>query len=418
MKIVKKSTKFSIEHFLIYAFIISSVFCGTVEWKFLVSSPMPSFLANFLVVFVGLLAIAYELILVRLPVRWFYFILYFLAVIGLHLLATRDNVLTTLKSYLTYLLVFFTYAVLLIKRGKIKVLFSAYANVFTVIGFITVFFWLFGSVLNILPGRSTNEYKWADKICRGYTYFRLYFENFFQNQKLLGVNLPRNCGIYTEAPAFSGMLLHAFGIELFAEEGKNKKKVIILFIALLSTQSTKALIILIITMIVRMMVYDDKKHNVFWRLKWFLLIVLIPIAGVVIRYILVDKSSTYSFTARMAHLRASIVTWLQHPLFGVGISNSQAIIANSTMPEAGLSMGLAVLLAKGGLLLFVFYFLAFWLPFKNKNLRNIRKEFCLFSMMAFMNLFVSNSAFGVAYILMLSVAYASCAVNYPKKREN
>ena len=291
-----------------------------------------------------------------------------------------------------------------------------------IIGVISLFFWLFGSVLRVLPGRVETTYSFAKwQHLKTYTYYYLYFENPIQNQKLLGIDIPRNCGIFTEAPAYSGLLLYAYGIHVFGPKEMDKKKVLLLLITILSTQSTKALIILIMVFGIRFMFEGNENHSkVYVFIKTLVSILMIVVSIAVIESIMSDKMiANDSFIARVNHLNGGLKTWLQNPFFGAGFENDNAFFSNlnSGAGENGMSMGLTVLLAYGGIYLTLFYIFAIFVATKNRSVKGNLKNYCFFVLMLLVNLFISNSAFGYPYLFFVASGYAAGTHNGLNNRE-
>ena len=334
-----------------------------------------------------------------------------LAYLLFYAIATRYHVMDYIKAFVLYILVFFLYCYMLMGNGKFRTLLDAYTDVLIVIGFTTVFFWLFGSVLGIIPYK-TMTYHWTGNVRRTYNYFYLYFENPLQNQKLLGTVFPRNCGIFTEAPAYSGVLLYAIGIELYSRETVNKRRLIPLLITVLTVQSTKGYIILIVLFGIHYLTKEVKGRSRFYKIiRMLVSVLLIAALCFGVWYILEDKSSTRSYSARINHLMSGIRTWLQNPLFGAGFKNKNVLVENQEEGSGygGTSMGLTILLAYGGLYLFGFYIYSYFYALRNPTIQKNRKNYNFYVLLALMNLFVSNSGFGYPYLFMISAAYAAGA---------
>ncbi len=282
---------------------------------------------------------------------------------------------------------------------------KSFENIILIISAVTLFFWLFGSVLDILPGRQEIVYYWAQNYKIGYTYYHIYFENLAQNQDLFGLTIPRNCGIFTEVPAFSGFLLYALLIELFAHRKPNKVRTLLLLSTILSTQSTKAYTIVLILFLVLFLYPHLEKTKA--RVKLSTLCILVPVVIAVynvIEYIIVDKSTTGSFAVRVSDVVASLSVWLRSPIFGVGYGNNSAVAAFNIVQKSneGLSMGLTVLLAQGGLFLMALYLFAFFLPFKYSVIvRDNKKGFICTLVVLLLNLLISNSWTSIPYIFII-----------------
>ncbi len=389
--------------------ILSIIMCGAVEIKYLSNLNISSGIFRLAVIVLCALGIALEY-RGSLSRRAFYGFLIIAIYLLLFIVIRRYNIVSYFASFYSVILSFFLYAYFLHKRGGLLSFFEIYENIMILIGLITVFFWLFGSVLDVLPGRTNTYYTFSGYSGSGYTYYYLYFENFKQNQVLLGITLPRNCGIYCEAPAFSGMLLYAISIELFSPKKKNWKKVGALLLVIATTQSTKALIALIaafgLMYITKESKGKSKANRVFRIIASILLIVVLVSAAF---YIMEDKATANnSYNARLNHLMAGFQTWIKSPIFGSGYKNVSAIIDNEAEGAGygGLSMGLTVLLAQGGLYLFAFYLVAAFFAARNSFVKQHMRNYLIFIVVITINLFISNSAFSYPYLFMVSTAYA------------
>lgn len=387
--------------------VLSVIYGQTVEIKYLddVSFPGISF---YLIIGFCVLGILLEQRL-HSPKRFLQSFSVMMVYLLLYALATQYSLRVFFKNYVFMVLIFFAYCYMLIGNNDFHIVLDAFVEVILFICCITVFFWLFGSVLGIIRGRAMT-YTWAGNTYRTYNYYYLYFENPIQNQNLLGMTIPRNCGIFTEAPAYSGFLLYAVGIELFARKTVNKRRLIILLITILTVQSTKAYVVLIFLFGVMYLTKEVKNRSrgyMILRLAAGLLV--IAGAAFALWHILEDKSETYSFIARVNHFNAGLRTWLDNPLFGAGYTNREAYVGNQ---EEGVgyghaSMGLTILLAYGGVYLLAFYLGAYFYALRNPAVQENKKKFNFFALMLLMNLFISNSAFGGPYKFMIAAGYAA-----------
>lgn len=329
----------------------------------------------------------------------------------IYIVCSRYNIITYLAAYYLFVLFFFVFSYILQKNGSYQEFLDIYENAYVILGLITVFFWLFGSNFHIIPAMERTSYavKGVSRVV--YNYYYLYFEIPVQNQNLFGLRIPRNCGIYREAPGYASALLFAVGVELFTHKDINKKKLACLLLTLLSNQSTKAYVILIVLFGVRYIITNHKKSRGNLASKLPIIMVLVPIGLAILRAIMIDKQSTgTSFDTRYNSLQAGFRTWLEHPIFGAGYGNSEAIYENQIEGlgvEGKISMGITVLLARGGLYLFSFYVIALLYAYKNNDIKRNKLNYFQFALMMFMELFISNSAFGLRMKFLLGSGFAA-----------
>lgn len=340
--------------------------------------------------------------------------LWIVVYLTVYIIGTHYDVGGSILNLLLTSLVFYSYSYIIQKKRKFELLVDAYINVFCVLGRISLFFWFFGSVLDFLPFGRTMFYFWGNETNLTKTYFFLYFENAVQNQNLLGLTIPRNCGIFPEAPGYSGLLLYAIGAAWFGKKKVDKTKIYLLLITLISTQSTKAIITLVVVFIAKFMIDNkDVKSSSVRFLKLLFSGVLVAIGAFVVYAVVLDKMGTASYIVRMDDMNAALKTWRANKLFGTGYENDLSIIANITTPwlrnNNGLAMGLAVLLAEGGVFLTLFYIIAFVVGLKSMADRYLRIRYLLFSLLIVLNLLASNEAFSMVMILLVVTGYASYA---------
>lgn len=329
-----------------------------------------------------------------------------------YIVGSRYDVGGCILNLLLTSIVLYAYSYMLIKSNKFHYLCEAFVNVLCVIASVSLFFWFFGSILDMLPFSAEIYYSWGNENNLSKTYLYLYFENYVQNQNLLGLTIPRNCGIFPEAPGYSEFLLFAIGIAWFAENWKiNKKQLYLLIITLLSTQSTKAIVTLLVVFVVKFLIDNRKVKNLSMRgLKILCGIILAGVSLIVLYVIIQNKMGTASYIVRMDDFNAAIKTWQLNKIFGTGYENDISIIKNITTSwlrhNNGLTMGLAILLAEGGIVLLIYYLGAFIAGLKSKLIVEKKNQYLLFTLLFFLNLLASNTVFRMNTLLIINSAYA------------
>ena len=296
-------------------------------------------------------------------------------------------------------------------NGNYQEFLDIYENAYVVLGLITLFFWLLGSNLHVIPPLERTSYTVKEVTRTVYNYYFLYYEIPAQNQNLFGLTIPRNCGIYREVPGFASGLLFAIGVELFTHKEINKKKLPCLILTILSTQSTKGYVILIILFVVRYIIAKHKGSRTRLVIKLLVILFLIPVSVILLRAIFINKQSTgTSLYTRYNSLQAGFRTWLEHPIFGAGYGNAEAIYENQIKGlgvEGKISMGITVLLARGGLYLFSLYIIALLYAYNNKRIKQNKINYFQFVLMLFMELFISNSAFKYRTLFLVASGFAA-----------
>ncbi len=299
-------------------------------------------------------------------------------------------------------MVLFAFGHQLSRGGRLCYFTEAYVNIMAFFAFVSLVCYLFGTQLKLLPGRTPMHYFWAEHQRDTYSYFFLYFENPIQRNRLFGITLMRNTGIFPEAPGYAAFLSYAIALELVSrarENRKSKKKLYLLMLTLLTTFSAKGLLVMLLVCVLWYWM-ETKRILSLRSLILCLGTVAAVIAGV---YVLKDKSTTSSYGTRMDDLISELKTWGDHVLFGVGYDNTDAIREYQTVERAneGLSMGVPLILALGGVYLLGFYALSAlnYLRQKGKEHR-FREGFLLTAVLA-LDLVISNVGFKMPYLMLM-----------------
>ena len=287
----------------------------------------------------------------RIPVRLWQRVAVIGVYLAVYLLATRYNGVRFVLYYALPLLLLILYADLADGVGLLHKL----SDVVAVLTAVSLFFFLFGTVLRWIPPSGVTTFYWgeSDRTCA--TYYHLYYEA--QRIRFFGVDLPRNCGAFPEAPGFAGFLVVAVAAEVLLRRRPRWGRCVLLVAATLTTLSAKALILTAAVFFLRYVLWAPQT----WRGHRYrvvalplLCVGLLAAAGV----LLWDKLQTVSGGMRLDDVAACLAAFRTAPLFGVGYWNDDAIVPYFTYAQRyneGLSMGAAVVLAQGGLYLSALY---------------------------------------------------------------
>ena len=397
---------------ILYLIIIAVLIDSTTMYKYLTNSPLfgggfgwpLGFLCILYAVQASKLRIT-NAIKLKLPILILFLLIY--------VIANNYNAERYLISYVGMFFFLFIFAYVLYQKGEMRAFLRAFSNVMVAIAIISIFFWLFGSILDILPGRTQLSYYWADRYRTTYSYYYLYFENPSQNITHGSIC---NLGIFTESPGYSGFLTYALLIEIVLgkniTEKKQKRKAIlrtiILIVTLFTTNSTKGIIVVLIALAIEYVAKEEKS-----RIKKVIKVLGSLIAIVVVAYasftLINGKLETSSGLVRFDDLRSGFQTFLDNPVFGAGYNNVDAIIDHQlvTRGNRGLSMGLTTILAYGGLWLFSIYLGAVVASFRSAYFSLNRKQWILVVIVLLYNLIISNSGFSSPYLFAIAAAYAA-----------
>lgn len=236
-------------------------------------------------------------------------------------------------------------------------MYEALENIILVVAVVSLFFWVFGSLLGIIHSNGVEYTTWTisgTEVAIN-KYYNLYFET--QVQNFFGLKIMRNSAIFTESPMSSFMFCYAMLVELFKKKQISYKKIALLIVAVMSTFSTTGYVIVIVALFIKYLF--SKTHS---KVTAVLRMAVIPVVliGLVlfIEQLLQNKFESSSGSVRIDDFIAGFKAWMDHPLMGNGYSNSAAILqymSTSRMNNTGFSNSLLQILAYGGLYLLVPY---------------------------------------------------------------
>ncbi len=268
------------------------------------------------------------------------------AYLAVYLVATRYNALRFVLYYAAPLLLLTLYVGL---RGDGGVgLLHRLSDLVAVVAAVSLFFYLFGTVLGWVRPQIVTFY-WGESLRICPTYRHLYYEA--QQIRLLGWDLPRNCGVFPEAPGFAVFLVVATAAEVLLRRPR-LWRCILFAAATLTTLSVKALLLTAVIGALRLMWWPPR-----WltrrRGMWLAAALAVPTT-----VLLWDKLLSVSGAMRLDDVVACLRAFATAPLFGTGYWNDPSIVPFFSYPDRynnGLSMGAAVLLAQGGVYLSALY---------------------------------------------------------------
>ena len=276
--------------------------------------------------------------------------------LAVYLLATRYNGVRFVLYFALPLLLLMLYTGL--EGDRSVYLLYRLADIVIVLTALSLGFFLFGTVLGWIPPSSVTTFYWGESWRTCPTYFHLYYEA--QRIRFFGVDLPRNCGVFPEAPGFAAFLVVAVAAEVLLRRRLRWGRVALLTAATLTTLSAKALILTAAVLALRYALWSPRG----WRARRGRVVAL-PVLGVGLSVaagvLLWDKLQTVSGGMRLDDVAACLKAFRTAPIFGTGYWNDASIVPYFSYPDRyndGLSMGVAVLLAQGGLYLSALY----WRP--------------------------------------------------------
>ena len=360
---------------------------------------------NFFFVFITIIAVFLEIITSQLS---FYYFKKMLMVVAIYFFVIISNIVVSLSSLsLNSLLHYFIIAplvfVLIMYKYHNKVLrdfVSIFVNLVIVLAVVSLFFWLFGSVLKMIQPTNYVVNNWSGGRITA-SYHNLYFET--QSTSFLGNRIIRNSGIFAEAPMWSLVLSVALifqGLLLTP----NTKRFIFLVFTILTTASTTGFFIIGLLMIY---IVANQKRSLF---KYFSL-TIIPALIYALAIAWGEKSDTSSANIRFDDYISGFLAWKNSFIFGSGLTEGLRVIESymdtTIRHNLGYSNSFFIILAQGGLVLGIYYFYPVIRILFSKNFSRNSKMFAfLFLMLLFTAIFTETPLFlvlvGMFYGLILN----------------
>lgn len=336
----------------------------------------------------------------------------YLAIYGLVQSYNRDLFLT-----MAYILVLFmSLNIFSGETNILKKILIKYANLMVYIAAISLFFWIFGSILKIIPSIGRTSISWGgehDIV----NYYNIYFETQTSSLgNLLKTVIIRNTAIFTEAPMAALNFSIAFFVLTFFDKNTNKNKIIVLIIAIISTLSMTGYLFILGLLIVN---YIYLEQNSFSKMFKFFTLPFISIGVLfVIKIFVLSKSTTISGKLRQDDYRILVESWNIHPWFGSGIYNHEFIFNflpfwRQNQMLTGISNSVTLLWINGGLYLCMLYIFAFLAGIYN-GIKHKEYSLLLFSL-ALIVLFITN-VFPYEYMSLLCIVLFISGLNSNKER--
>lgn len=400
-------TKKNIKKFFEYIFVLAIVIDNGTQYVHLINFPAAHTIL-FIILFVSGMGIIFSS-----EIRFnslnnaLLIILFLISYFSIYLIFQKIGRIDALKYILVLLIITLVIRTCYEKRN-IR-LFSIYVNIITIIAAVSLFFWIFGSLLNIIQPTGSVLSTWTGQndVKSVPSFWGIYFQP--QMTLFTGWNIgnfARNSAIYVESPIASLNFCLALGANLFLEKKPSRIKTVILTLAILSTTSAMGFLILLLCLIGKVLLSKNKKQIISF-LKIFIIPFLMIIAIILGVIIFNQKMSVNSGFLRLDDFLAGFKAWLVHPIFGSGMENAQLIFENMslsriTASQLGISNSIAIILAEGGLyvgIVYIFCFVMSTITFlKDKNYNYLL--FCLIFFIVF-----CNNAIPFTYLTFLILAW-------------
>lgn len=285
------------------------------------------------------------------------------------------------KRYIYLYLVFLPIMVLVLclenEAGRKYNVLKYFTWVMCTLSIISLLFWFIGTYKGFFSPNEGMLVNWGqERIYSGY--FGLHFQIHWQSIKIFGISGLRNIGIFCEGPMFSLCLTAALGFELFiAEEQKNRPmpkeshnqkqrklktlnwKSIVLFLTNMTTFSVTGIILSLGMLYLRYLL--NKEISDLKRLVKPLMTMLLGLSMIMaFNYLYGEKVSSPQWLTRLDDFSACFKAWKNAFWFGTGYGDLTTIQKNMSTfrrGNTGVSNGIMVILAQGGITFFLLHLL-------------------------------------------------------------
>ena len=285
-----------------------------------------------------------------------------------------------------------------------KILLLKYSNIVKYLAFISLIYWLSGSVFHIVSPTFMIPSNWSGELCLIPSYHGLYFET--QQANLFNFSIQRNSGIFNEGPMYNMILCTALLIELFVRERVSKWSVFLLVVTILTTFTTTGQIFLLLLLFFSIYKKYKKKRFIILCISPFVILAL----SFALETLMKDKEENAhaSYNARKADIEACIRVGVENPILGVSLYHQRKGIND----DYGFSNSLFTIFAHGGVYTLLLYIGALlfipWRAYTRREYRGI-SLMLLFYFFLF-TITISN----YRYLTFFMISYSLCLMSYKK----
>lgn len=307
-----------------------------------------------------------------------------------------------------FLLMFLVFCVY--DRKNIENLFKAYVNIMFLIAIISLMFFFFGSLTNILSTNVIKIIDWGGKqVIGGYSYLH------FNTQTTIMFNkvILRNTSIFVEGPMFALHLMFAMSLSLFFKRKILNKYAVIFGITILSTLSITGFLFYLFSLFYKYTFFNKSRIKVI-----ILPIIFLFFLGIGTTF-LNDKQSTNSYSIRSDDYSAGFKAFKDYPIFGSGfLNNNEAIkhMSSYRLYNTGLSNSFIIVLVHGGIYLTLFYLIPIFLNLK-KLIFSKNKNLFLIEIILLQLYLMFTSAYQYTSLMMLFLAFDYYLLIFYKNNE-
>lgn len=282
------------------------------------------------------------------------------------------------------------------------------SDVVSFIAILSLILYICVHILNVIHSTNIIILNWGGTHTN-YSYYNIFFDTQINTDIPILINKMRNTSIFTEGPMFSLPLTLALAIELFSRTSLKKVRIFIILLCNFTTFSMTGWIFSIILIYIRI-IFLQKKY-VFVRIINLLLLVssVIYFGGFLIDLI-INKTTSSSFSVRLDDYQAQILSWRKNPITGNGINNTYSVIENMSsfrlnFGNTGQSNTVGILLSDGGVLIVIAFFIPmikgiFYSLKKYKNIESMVLSLLLIAEIIFTQFpYTALMGFWIAFLL-------------------
>jgi hypothetical protein len=332
---------------------------------------------------------------IRITNSFIFLFLYFIFAIIFMLINVKLNIVNFVYVFLIIFPLFYFYYCIISDDEKNNI-FLAIVDVMVLLSVLSLFFYIFGSLLKIISPTGIFTVNWG-KISSFPSFYNLHFNT--QGLTFFGHYIIRNTGVFPEAPMYSLNLVIAYAIcKLLMKDCKKYKK-IILSLAIFTTLSTTGIILWSVIFLYCLIKNNRNKKSL---IKLIFPFILLSVSALCI-FFFTEKTQTLSFSTRLDDYVACFKAWKENILFGNGYNNETIIksyMSSYRTYNMGLSNSLFALLAQCGLYGLSFYFFAFLRALKLCKTDKNKLFFCLIIFILFITTLFQYRSMAVCLLAM------------------
>ena len=247
-----------------------------------------------------------------------------------------------------------------LSKYELRIFLNKFVQIVFIISSVSLFFWLFGSVLKFISPINQLKVVWG----RPYTLMDNYAFVYFDSKQVQGwvitnMFIPRNMSIFAEAPMFAFVILVEMIINNNSNScilNKNKRIIIniIFMITLFSTISVTGVVCGLLLIFSNLMKFYNNlttcKKKIFIIILAVFMLICLPTCIDLVQ----NKMSTSSTFARIMDLKNGFHVFTENPFIGKGIGHPRQFEDN-VETGYGYSNTIIPALTDGGMILTIIY---------------------------------------------------------------